>query len=98
MFGRGFLRLGLGISATAAAGVLGLPSMVNPAVATGADTALILGGSGIPTPPQSYVDAAENLYLAPNGYGSYTPQALTTPEQFYPVTGINSLTPDASVA
>jgi hypothetical protein len=80
------------------ASVLGLPSMTGPAVAFGADTALIIGPSGVPVPPQSYIDAADNLYLIPNGYGAYTPQGLTTPEQYYPVTGVNSLTPDASVA
>jgi hypothetical protein len=69
----------------------------NPIAAT-ADTALIMGGTGVPTPPQSYVDAVENLYLAPNGYGAYTPQVLTTPEQGYPVTGVNSLPFDTSVS
>jgi hypothetical protein len=80
------------------AGVLVLTSMTRPAVAFGADTALILGGSGIPTPPQSYVDAVDNLYLVPHGYGAYTPQALTTPEQWYPVTGVTSLPIDTSIA
>src|SRR6476620_683941 len=80
------------------ASVLGLTLMTRPAVAFGADTALILGGTGLPIPPQSYVDAVEQLYLVPNGYSAYTPQALSTPEQLYPVTGVNSLTPDASIA
>ncbi len=72
--------------------------MADPAVAFGADTALIMGGSGGPTPPQSYVDAVENLYLAPNGYGTYTPQVLTTPEQLYPITGVKSLPVDTSIS
>jgi len=80
------------------ASVLGLTSMTCPAVAFGADTALIMGGTGGPTPPQRYVDAVENLYLAPNGYGEYTPQVLTTPEQGYPITGVDSLSFDTSVA
>jgi hypothetical protein len=79
------------------ASVVGL-SMMRPAVAFGADTALIVGGSGIPTPPQSYVDAVESLYLTPNGYGAYAPVPVTTPEQYYPLTGANSLTVDSSVA
>jgi hypothetical protein len=98
MASRGCRGLGLGISAVAGASVLGLTSMTGPAVAFAADTALIMGPSGVPTPPQSYVDAVEQLYLVPNGYGAYTPQALTTPEQYYPVTGVNSLTPDTSIA
>lgn len=79
------------------ASMVGL-SMMRSAVAHAADTALILGGSGIPTPPQSYVDAAHDLYLVPNGYGAYTPVPLTTPEQYYPLTGANQLTVDTSVA
>jgi hypothetical protein len=88
----------IGVLGLTFAGVLGLTSMTHPAVASAADTALILGGSGIPIPPQSYVDAVDQLYLNPNGYSAYTPQALITPEQFYPVTGVNSLTPDNSIA
>jgi hypothetical protein len=80
------------------ASVLGLTSMTGPAVAFGADTALIMGGSGLPVPPQSYVDAVEQLYLVPNGYSVYTPQALITPEQWYPITGVNTLPIDASIA
>ncbi len=86
------------VAAAATASVLGLTSTTGPAVAFAADTALIMGPSGVPVPPQSYVDAADNLYLVPNGYSAYTPQALTTPEQYYPVTGVNSLTPDTSIA
>src|SRR6185295_19619091 len=81
------------------ASVLGLTLMTRPAVAFGADTALILGGTGLPVPPQSYVDAVEQLYPVPNGYGAYTPQALLiTPEQAYPITGVNSPSVDTSVA
>ncbi|MBV8349405.1 MAG: hypothetical protein JOZ49_18350, partial [Mycolicibacterium sp.] len=88
MSGRGFRRLGLGISAVAGASVLGLTSMMGPAFAFGADTALIMGPSGFPIPPQSYVDAADQLYLVPNGYSAYTPQVLATPEGLYPITGV----------
>jgi PE-PPE domain len=91
-------RVLVGISAVAGASVLGLTSMTDPAVAFGADTALILGASGIPTPSPSYVAAAQNLYLDPLGYGGYTPQVVTTPEQFYPLTGPNQLTVDNSIA
>jgi PE-PPE domain len=69
----------------------------NPTAAA-ADTALIMDGTGAPVPAQRNVDAIENLYLVPNGDGGYTPQALTTPEQGYPLTGVNSLTTDASIA
>jgi hypothetical protein len=82
----------------AAAATASMLLMTRPTMAFAADTALIMGPSGVPTPPQSYVDAADQLYLVPNGYGAYTPQALTTPEAFYPVTGVNSLSIDTSIA
>ncbi len=63
----------------------------------GDGSALIMGGSGIPIPPESYVDAADTLYLEPRGFTG-SPQALDTPEGFYPTTGVNSLTVDASEA
>jgi hypothetical protein len=63
----------------------------------GDGTALVMGGSGIPIPPESYVNAADTLYLEPRGFTG-SPQALDTPEGFYPTTGVNSLTADASEA
>ena len=63
----------------------------------GDGTALVIGGSGIPIPRDRYVDAADTLYLAPRGFTG-TPQALDTPEGFYPTTGVNSLTADESEA
>jgi PE-PPE domain len=63
----------------------------------GDGTALVIGGSGIPIPPERYVDAANTLYLQPREFTG-TPQALDTPEGFYPTTGVNSLTADASEA
>jgi len=39
------------------------------------DVALIMGGSGVPTPTQQYADTAANLYLQPNGFGG-TPEGL----------------------
>lgn len=88
-------RLGVRISAVAGASVLGLTSMTGPAFAD--DTALIVGASGVPTPSPSYVAAAQNLYLNPLGYSSYTPQVVTTPEQLYPFTGPNALTLNKSI-
>lgn len=63
----------------------------------GDGTALVMGGSSIPIPPESYVAAADTLYLEPRGFTG-SPQALDTPEGFYPTTGVNSLTADASEA
>lgn len=43
--------------------------------------AFVLGGSGTPTPPPTYVVAADSLYLQPNGF-SGTAEPLTTIERF----------------
>lgn len=44
-----------------------------------ASTALVMGGSGIPTPPSSYVDAVDDLYLKPLGFDGHA-ISLATPE------------------
>ena len=63
------------------------------------DTAYVIGGSGTPIPDQSFVDTVEQLFLAPNGYADYTPQALATPEGNSPLyTPVQSLTLDESEA
>ncbi|OBA59049.1 hypothetical protein A5647_18405 [Mycobacterium sp. 1100029.7] len=51
--------------------------------------ALIMGGTGNPSPDLRYLTAIEQTYLAQN-YSGYTLVGLRTPEQFWPVTGINS--------
>jgi PE-PPE domain len=65
--------------------------------ALGDGTAFVIGGSGLPTPPPSYVNAVDQLYLEPRGFTG-TPQALDTPEGLYPVTGVHSLPYDTSAA
>ena len=57
--------LGLGLAATAGAGVLGLSAMMDPAFAhaDGGDVGLVIGGSGLPIPGSDYVYAADQLYL-----------------------------------
>lgn len=56
----------------------------------GDGTALVVGPSGVPIPPQNYLDAAQQLYLAPRGFTG-TIQPVNTPEALYPITGIKSL-------
>ena len=80
------------LPAGAVAVAVGLGAALAPP-ASAADTALIMGPSGVPIPPQSYVDAADNLYLLPDGYGASTPQAVDTPKQYYPVTGFTACPP-----
>lgn len=73
--------LGFGLIATASAGLLGLTSILHAAFAFGDDTALVMGPSGFPVPPPTYVEAANDLFLhLPDQ--SIVP--LTTPEGLYP--------------
>jgi hypothetical protein len=59
--------LGLGLVATASAGVLGLSAMMNPAFAHAddpvPDIGLVIGGSATPIPGPEYVQDANELYL-----------------------------------
>jgi hypothetical protein len=56
---------------------------------TSNNVALIMGGTGDPSPDLNYMTSIEQAYLAQN-YSGYTLVSLQTPEQFWPVTGINS--------
>lgn len=51
--------------------------------------ALIMGGTGNPTPTDTYLQEVYQTFVLPN-YPNYTAQGLYTPEQFWPLTGINS--------
>jgi PE-PPE domain/PE family len=65
-----------------------------------ANVTLVLGGSGNPIPPLSYVNAVVSKYITLN-FPAFTvanAQALFTPEAFYPLTGIKDLIPNVSVS
>lgn len=92
--------LGLGLVATASAGVVGLSAMMNPASAHADDIGLVMGGSDLPIPGPAYVGAADELYLNnpfthlfPNlDFYQATPanpfgNGLFTPEGAYPLFG-----------
>lgn len=64
--------------------------------AAGNQIALIMGGTGNPEPSASYLQAVYQTYVLPN-YPTYTAQGLTTPEQLWPLTGLNSQTFGQSV-
>jgi hypothetical protein len=68
--------------------------------ASAANVTLVMGGSGNPNPPQSYVNAVVTKYITPNfpAFLVSDAQALFTPEAFYPLTGIKDLIPNVSVA
>ncbi|CAJ1506931.1 PE-PPE domain-containing protein [[Mycobacterium] holstebronense] len=65
-------------------------------VPLGGGTALIMGGSGMPTPGPGYADLVNELYLAPLGFTGTT-QILSTPETLYPFLGAFTGTFDSSV-
>ncbi|WP_428342837.1 PE-PPE domain-containing protein [Mycobacterium sp.] len=69
---------------------------MHAAFAFGDNEAIIMGPSGFPAPPDTYVDAVNQEYLHDLPSGSL--DALTTPEGLYPVTGVNTLPIDSSVA
>jgi hypothetical protein len=89
----------MGFGLVAGAGLLAMTSTMHAAYAYADDTAYVIGGSGTPIPDQSFVDTVEQLFLAPNGYAGYAPQALATPEGNSPLyTPVQSLTLDESEA
>jgi hypothetical protein len=73
------------------------PAVVQPPL-QGTTIGLIIGGSGLPIPPPSYVTATLNYVNQHFNVLPANAQALFTPEGFYPVTGIKTLTIDASVS
>ncbi|OBK35598.1 hypothetical protein A5658_09530 [Mycobacterium sp. 1245111.1] len=93
--------MGLGMVATAGAGLLSLAAMLNSGNANADDIGLVLGGSGTPIPGADYVESAAGHYLFPtygDGITFYqaTPEnpfgeGLFTPEGLYPLTGVHTL-------
>ncbi|MCV7009800.1 PPE family protein [Mycobacterium gordonae] len=70
------------------------------APAASSDVTLVIGGSGFPLPSQSYVNTVLAEYVTPH-FPAFTvanAQALLTPAQSYWITGIKTLTEEASWA
>ncbi len=64
------------------------------------DVTLVIGGSGFPIPSQSYVETVLADYVTPNfsGFTLANALSLATPAESYWLTGVKSLTEDASWA
>ncbi len=73
------------------------PLVVQPPL-QGTTVGLVIGGSGQPIPPPSSVTAALNYFNQIFTVLPSNAHALVTPEGLYPLTGVKSLTLDASVA
>jgi hypothetical protein len=109
---RNFRWLGFALFASGGAGLLSLTSIMNSAFAYGAPVDTdpvvpfeVMGGSGLPTPSTELIDEAQALYFPSTALFSGQPTfpdtdpiPLTTPEQFFPITGVNQLPLDTSVA
>jgi hypothetical protein len=63
----------------------------------GDGTAFVMGGSGLETPGQAYLNAVDTEYLAPRDFTGTT-QVLSTPEALYPFLGPFTETFDKSEA
>jgi hypothetical protein len=65
-------------------------STVSPAVKLSADsTALIVCGTTCPTPDEYVVGSVMNQFITPTHPGqTITPVAVTTPEEYWPITGL----------
>jgi hypothetical protein len=100
-------RKWFGVLAVTGVFLLPLTSLTTPAFAHADDTKLpfeVMGGSGMPLPDESWVDAVQSLYFPATAlfdgqptFPSADPEALYTPEEFYPLS-LNELTLDDSVS
>jgi len=83
------------VLAATGVGLVSLTPMMAPALARGDDTLpyLVMGGSGMPLPDDSWVNTIASLFLPSNADAT----ALYTPEEFYPLS-LNELTLDDSVS
>jgi hypothetical protein len=96
----GVALIGAGIALATAAPHPPEVRAVQLAGGDGDDVTLAIGGSGLPIPPQSYVDAVTDRYITPYfpGFTDDNAQALFTPEGLSPIyTGVKSLPLDESV-
>ena len=95
-----FRWLGSALVAGTGAGLLSLGPITLPAFAYGdsdepAVPFEVMGGSGLPTPSAELIQTLQDLYFPADAnfpgqptFSNVDPVALTTPEQFYPVTGV----------
>jgi len=84
-------------SAVSGAATTSTSAVVQPPL-QGTTIGLIIGGSGLPIPPPSYVTATLNYVNQHFNVLPANAQALFTPEGLYPLTGVKSLPLDMSVS
>ncbi len=83
------VALGVGVAATIAPGAALAETDETPSTGASTDrTALIMGGTTIPTPDDYLVELIKNQYIAPTHPGQDIEYlAVTTPQQAGPITG-----------
>ncbi|WP_204804707.1 PE family protein [Mycobacterium riyadhense] len=83
-------------AATEAANAAAVQAALSPAAQppAAAAVALIMGGTGMPIPSQTYIDDVVARYIP---FVPDLTQGLVTPEELYPITGVKSLTLQKSV-
>ena len=88
-------RSGTRVTVAIGAAALVVTATVAPASAsfepckqTDPTCALILGGTTIPTPDDYYIDTVKNQFIAPTYPGQIGYDAVTTPKELWPTTGI----------
>lgn len=69
------------LATASSAAVLGMAATIVAPTTLAATPAIIMGGTGMPTPTQAYVDGAVNHYITPALGGSYSAVATYTPEE-----------------
>ena len=69
------------VAAASVTAALAATTTASPLVHLTATPALIMGGTGIPTPGQQYMDAAINTYIRPALGGDYDAIATYTPKE-----------------
>ena len=88
------LGVGFAVAATPAVGYAEPTDSVTCQSADAAEpdtTALILGGTTVPTPDAAYVDTVRDHFIAPTHPGRINYCAVTAPMEFWPITGAGRL-------
>ncbi|WP_264960980.1 PE-PPE domain-containing protein, partial [Mycobacterium kiyosense] len=83
-------------------GLLGAPSAPAPGAVSLPPfppnlLSIIIGGTGVPIPTPKLINGALDLYIRPDALHPTVPFPLVTPEELYPLTGVRSMTLNASV-
>ena len=85
------MSVSIGVAVLVAATVMPLPTaLASDTPPPPPDrTALVLGGTTVPTPDSAYIDAVRNHFIGPTHPGEtidYIP--VTAPMEFWPITGV----------